>query len=156
MVTGMNLIPECGYLLTDKYPNKITNSKIQIPNKTQLEEKIKIYDLEERTALFAERVRDIVLKLPGNVANIEYRPQLLRAGNSPGSNYIEANENLGEKDFKMKIKICRKESKEAAYWLRLIITDDSVEMEEERRVIRQEAIELKLIFTAILKKRAGN
>ena len=121
-----------------------------------MEEKIKIYDLEERTALFAERVRDFVLKLPRNVANNEYSPPLIRAGSSPGSNYIEANENLGEKDFKMKIKICRKESKEAAYWLRLIVTNGSVEMEEERKVIRQEAIELKLIFTAILKKREGN
>ena len=121
-----------------------------------MEEKIKIYDLEERTALFAERVRDFVLKLPRNVANNEYSSQVIKAGCSPGSNYIEANENLGEKDFKMKIKICRKESKEAPYWLRLIITDGSVEMEEERKGIRQEAIELKLIFTAILKKREGN
>jgi four helix bundle protein len=120
-----------------------------------LEEKIKIYDLEERTALFAEKVRDFVLKLPRNLANNEYGPQLIRSGSSPGANYIEANENLGEKDFKMKIKICRKESKEAAYWLRLIITNGSVEMEEERRSLRQEAIELKLIFTAILKKRDG-
>ena len=56
----------------------------------------------------------------------------------------------------MKIKICRKESKETAYWLRLIITNGSVEMEEERRAFRQEAIELKLIFAAILKKRDGS
>ena len=121
-----------------------------------MEEKIKIYDLEERTALFAERVLDFVLKLPKNVANNEYGRQLIRAGCSAGANYIEANENLGEKDFKMKIKICRKESKETAYWLRLIITNGSIETEEERRALRQEAIELKLIFTAILKKREGS
>ncbi len=53
----------------------------------------------------------------------------------------------------MKIKICRREAKEAAYWLRLIITDGSEEMENERKALRQEAIELKLIFTAILKNR---
>lgn len=120
-----------------------------------MEEKIKIYDLEERTALFAERIRDFVLRLPKNVANNQYGPQLIKAGSSPGANYIEANENLGDKDFKMKIKICRKEAKEAAYWLRLIITDNSAEMEQERQTLRQEAIELKLIFTAILKKREG-
>jgi len=55
----------------------------------------------------------------------------------------------------MKIKICRKESKEAAYWLRLVITNGSMEMEDERKALRQEAIELKLIFTAILKNRGG-
>ncbi len=121
-----------------------------------MEEKNKIYDLEERTALFAERIRDFSLKLPKNPANNVYASQLIRASSSPGANYIEANENLGEKDFKMKIKICRKEAKESAYWLRLIITDKSAEMEEERKYLRQEAIELKLIFNAILKKLSEN
>ena len=113
----------------------------------------KKYDLEERTAAFAERVRDFCLKLPKNVANNEYGPQLIRAGSSPGSNYIEANESLGDKDFKMKIRICRKESKESAYWLRLALTDGSEEIEKERAALRQEAREFLLIFTAILKKR---
>jgi hypothetical protein len=43
-----------------------------------LENQNKIYDLEERTALFAEGVRDFCLKLPKNGANIEYIPQLIR------------------------------------------------------------------------------
>jgi len=64
----------------------------------------KKYDLEERTALFAERIRDFSLKLQKNMANAEYIPQLIRAGSSPGANYIEANESIGDKDFKMKIK----------------------------------------------------
>ena len=113
----------------------------------------KIYDLEERTALFAERVRNFCLKLPKNPANAEYIPQLIRAGSSPGANYIEANESIGDKDFKMKIKTCRRESKESSYWLRLIITDGSIEQENERTYLRQEAKEFILIFTAILKKR---
>lgn len=86
----------------------------------------KKYDLEERTALFAERVRDFCLKLPRSI---------------------------GDKDFKMKIKTCRRESKESSYWLRLVITDGSKEMEDERNYLRQEAKEFILIFTAILKKR---
>jgi four helix bundle protein len=113
----------------------------------------KKYDLEERTALFAERVRNFCLKLSKNIANAEYVPQLLRAGSSPGANYIEANESIGDKDFKMKIKTCRRESKESAYWLRLVVTDGSKEMEDERNYLRQEAKEFVLIFTAILKKR---
>lgn len=113
----------------------------------------KKYDLEERTALFAERVIDFCLKLPKNIANIEYIPQLLRAGSSPGANYIEANESIGDKDFKMKIRTCGRESKESSYWLRLVITDGSKEMEDERNYLRQEAKEFILIFTAILKKR---
>lgn len=119
-----------------------------------MENASKKYDLEERTALFAERVRDFCLKLPKNTANQEYVPQLIRAGSSPGANYIEANENLGDKDFLMKIKTCRRESKEAKYWLRLIVTDKSSEMENERAVLMQEAKEFVLIFTAILKNRS--
>ena len=86
----------------------------------------------------------------------EFRiPQLIRAGSSPGANYIEGNETIGDKDFKMKIKTCRRESKESRYWLRLVITDGSKESEEERAYLRQEAKELLLIFNAILKKREG-
>jgi four helix bundle protein len=119
-----------------------------------VENQNKKYDLEERTALFAERVRDFCLKLPKNVANNEYAVQLIRSGSSPGANYIEANESIGDKDFSMKIKTCRRESKESAYWLRLVITDKE-EMGNERAALRQEAKELVLIFTAILKNRGG-
>ena len=132
---------------------QITRSKNQIKQTFKLENQDKVYDLEERTALFAERVRDFCLKLPKNAANAVYIPQLLRAGSSPGANYIEANESIGDKDFKMKIKTCRRESKESGYWLRLIITDGSQEQENERVYLRQEAKEFVLIFNAILKKR---
>jgi four helix bundle protein len=101
-------------------------------------------------------VRDFCLKLPKNPANNEYIPQLIRSGSSPGANYIEANETIGDKDFKMKIKTCRREAKESAYWLRLVITDGSKEAEDERSYLRQEAKEFVLIFTAILKKRGDS
>ena len=68
----------------------------------------KIYDLEERTAKYAERVRDFCLKLPRSTINNEYVKQLIRASSSPGANYIEANECIGDKDFIMKIKTCRR------------------------------------------------
>ena len=118
-----------------------------------METQAKIYDLEERTALFAERIRDFCLKLPKNVANAEYVRQLIRAGSSPGANYIEANESIGDKDLKMKIKTCRRESKESSYWLRLVITDGFGDQENERKYLQQESKEFILIFTAILRKR---
>lgn len=85
----------------------------------------KPYDLEERTAIYAMRIRDLCLKLPRNVVNSEYMPQLLRSGSSPGANYIEAKECIGDKDFNMKIKTCKRETKESSCWLRLVITDGS-------------------------------
>jgi four helix bundle protein len=114
----------------------------------------KIYDLEERTAKFARRVRDFCLRLLKNSINLEYISQLITSSSSPGANYIEANENLGEKDFGMRMKICRKESKESAYWLRLVIIGDSNELEMERNELRQEAIELVRIFSTILINRS--
>lgn len=120
-----------------------------------MENSPKKYDLEERTAVYAERIRDFALKLPKNEANKEYIPQLIRSGSSPGANYIEANETLGDKDFKMKIKTCRREAKESGYWLRMVITDGTTEANNERAALRQEAKELVLIFTAILRKRGG-
>ena len=119
-----------------------------------MEEGKKKYDLEERTARFAERVRDFCVTLPKNVSNTAFIPQLLRAGSSPGANYIEANESIGDKDFSMKIKTCRRESKEAAYWLRMIITNGNPATEEERSLLRKEAMEFVYIFTSILKKRS--
>ena len=117
-----------------------------------MEKEPKVFDLEERTALFAKRIRDFCLKLPKNAANFEFIPQLLRSGSSPGANYIEANESIGVKDFKMKIKTCRRESKETAYWLGLVIIDESSQQEKERIYLQNEAKELKLIFNAILMK----
>ena len=136
--------------------SKIENAHSSTDRPNEKAEKTNRYDLEERTALFAVRVRDFCLALPRNSTNVEYIPQLIRAGSSPGANYIEANETIGDKDFGMKIKTCRRESKESGYWLRLAITDGSKESEEERARLRQEAKELVLIFTAILKNREAN
>ena len=116
-------------------------------------EQKKKYDLGERTSIFAERVRNCCLRLPKNAANSEYIPQLIRAGSSPGANYIEANETIGDKDFIMKMKTCRRESKESGYWLRLTITNESSEMEEERQWLRNEAQELLLIFSSIVRNK---
>jgi four helix bundle protein len=116
----------------------------------------KRYDLEERTYLFAKRVRAFVKKLPRTVCNIEDVRQLVRASGSVGANYIEANEALGKKDFRMHIRISRKESKESRYWLRLVDTHDEPALNAERDALIQEATELMRIFGSILQKSEGN
>jgi four helix bundle protein len=65
---------------------------------------------------------------------------------------IEANESLGTKDFKMRAKISRKESKESVYWLRLLFTGEQPNLDAERNRLVVEANELKLIFNAIVRK----
>ena len=108
------------------------------------------YDLEERTARFAERCREYVKKLPKTIPNIEYGKQLIRASGSQASNYIEANESLSKKDFKMRVKICRKETKESRLWLRL--SEPQSENQEEKEELITEATELMKIFGSILEK----
>ncbi len=120
----------------------------QIPiNKTAV-----IYDLEERTFQFAKNVAFYIKKLPKIISNLEHGKQVIRSSGSVGSNYIEANEALGKKDFAMRIRISRKEAKESAFWLRLIIEINSEEYQEEGKKLLQEATELKKIFSSILEK----
>jgi four helix bundle protein len=92
-----------------------------------------------------------VRRLPRTVCNIEDVKQLARSSNSVGSNYIEANEALSKKDFRLRIKICRKESKESSYHLRLLDTRGDQGLDEERESLVQEGYELVKIFNAILK-----
>jgi len=112
----------------------------------------KQYDLEERTLRFAERCRQFVKRLSKTIGNIEDGKQLIRASESVGGNYIEANEALGKRDFVMHIKICRKEAKESAYWLKLTDTDNNAKLEQEKRDLIRESTELMSIFGSILRK----
>ena len=112
----------------------------------------KYYDLEDRTLEFSRKVRALVKKLPKTIANIEDGKQLVKASGSVGANYIEANESISKKDFRMRIKICRKEAKESRYWLRLVDTANDKDPERDRNALVEEARELMNIFGAILQK----
>jgi len=116
------------------------------------EENSKRYDLEERTEKFARRCRELIRVLPRTLTNHEDARQLARASGSIAANYIEANESLSKKDFRMRIKISRKESKESRLFLRLLYTDESPKQTEERASLVQEATELMNILGAILRK----
>ena len=114
--------------------------------------KTSTYDLEERTFQFAKAVRIFVKTLPKTSSNLEDGKQLIKSSGSVGANYIEANESLSKKDFLMRIKISRKESKESAYWLRLIHETNGLKNADDAINLIQEAVELKKIFSAILHK----
>ncbi len=115
-------------------------------------QKRKTFDLEDRTFEFAESVRALIKELPKTMANLEDGKQLIRSSGSVGANYIEANEALSKKDFLMRIKICRKESKESRYWLRLIEIDNSHDLDSRKQQLITEASELMNIFGSILVK----
>ena len=97
-----------------------------------------VYDLEERTFLFAKDIRLWIKTLPKTLANLEDANQLVRPSGSVGANYIESNESLSKKDFLMRIKISRKEAKESHYWLRLIYDSNNYKDDSEVRRLIQE------------------
>ena len=118
-------------------------AKIKIPN-----------DMTWKTGHFSllRMLRFMSRQLPRNISNLEYIEQVIGSSGSVGSNYIEANESLSKKDFIVRIKICRKEAKESAYWLRLIIETNDEKYKHEGRKLLDEALELKKIFSSILLK----
>jgi four helix bundle protein len=109
----------------------------------------KKYDLEERTAVFGERIIDFAKSLPDDVINRELIRQLVKAGTSVGANYCEADGAESKKDFRHKIAICKKESKESRHWLRMIARANP-DRRDDCRVLWSEAQELTLIFSSIL------
>lgn len=106
------------------------------------------YDLEERTAVFGEKIIQLCKNnSKSDVAKI-INIQLVRSGTSIGANYCEANGASSKKDFKNKIFICKKEAKETKYWLRML-AKASEEIKSDCRELWQEAHELTLIFSTI-------
>ncbi|MBB5033460.1 four helix bundle protein [Prosthecobacter vanneervenii] len=111
----------------------------------------KNFDLEERTAMFGERVIDFAKAVPRNEVTKPLISQIVRSGTSVGANYGEADDAISNKDFRNKIATCKKESRETKHWCRMIVRAEP-EMREAAKPIWQEAKELHLIFSAILRK----
>jgi len=111
------------------------------------------FDLEDRTVVFSENIILLCKKIPKHDLIQPILIQLIRSATSIGANYNEANGASSKKDFANKIFICKKESKETQYWLRLLaksINDEKII--SEIRILWQESLELGKIFSAIAVK----
>lgn len=113
------------------------------------------YDLENRTFIFARDVRAFLRTIPRDVINFEDIKQLTRSSGSVGANYLEANEGLSTKDFYYRLKICKKEAKESAYWLSLLFLNNDQVLDNERNLLIREANEFVRIFSSIVSRHAG-
>jgi four helix bundle protein len=111
-------------------------------------------ELEDRFQNFAKGVRDFCRKLKWDVINIEYIRQLVRARASVAANYIEASDDLGKADERMKIKISRREAKESVFFLGLVLIYENETLERERQELVQEGIQIRKILSSILNKLA--
>jgi four helix bundle protein len=109
-------------------------------------------DLVGQTYRFAQDVRRFVNVLPRVLSNYEDARQLVRASGSVAANYLEAQEALSRKEFFYRIKICRKEVREAGLWLGLVQLGDDRAADALRVQIISEVEELRKIFSTIVRR----
>ncbi|MEK7508846.1 MAG: four helix bundle protein [Patescibacteria group bacterium] len=129
------------------------SNQVQNPNSPAGEAGVKKpYDLEERTAVFGEEMIKFLRTLPESNICRPLINQAVRSGTSVGANYMEADGAESKKDFRHKIGICKKEAKETMHWLRMLAVVNP-DKKEQCRKLWQEAHELTLIFSSILKKK---
>jgi four helix bundle protein len=74
------------------------------------------YDLEDRTAKFSEVIIRLCLNLTETNITKPLISQLVRTPTSIGANYGEADDSKSPKDFKHKIGIAKKETRESIHF----------------------------------------
>jgi four helix bundle protein len=116
-----------------------------------MENKLRKFDLEERTTEFAKRTIRLCKDLPRNPINDRLTGQCVGSAGSAGANYREANDALGKKDFLHRMRISRKEAKETLHWFDCI-EEANPEYKDKMQDLKQECMEMKNILSAIIKK----
>ena len=114
------------------------------------------FDLEERTAQFGERLIRLLRLMPEDLVSTVLIQQATRSGTSIGANYCEANDSGSKKEFRHRISLCKRESRETKHWLRMLAAafDSRPDLKDEIRGLWREAKELNLIFGKIYRKGA--
>lgn len=112
---------------------------------------LKKFDLIERTSKFGEDVIKFCKLIPRGPLTDPLINQLVKCGTSTGANYCEADDAESKLDFKHKIGICKKESRESSYFIRMVSVAVP-DLHDRSLPLLQESKELNLIFNAIYKK----
>jgi four helix bundle protein len=108
------------------------------------------FDLEERTARFGESVVRFARLLPNTAVSDPLIRQVVRSATSIGANYCEADDAGSRKEFRYRISLCKRESRETKQWLRMIAAASPDSLTETRK-LWTEAKELHLIFASIFR-----
>jgi four helix bundle protein len=109
------------------------------------------YNLEQRTIDFSKSIFRFLKTIKVTIYNRNIIDQLLRSSTSIGANYREANDALGKKDFLQRLRIARKEAKETAYWLEILV---ETEPDQKTNIVQLlgEVVQLKKILSTIITK----
>lgn len=114
-------------------------------------EKPKKYDLEERTGRFGEEIIKFCQNIQKNEITKPLINQLIKCSTSVGANFCEADDAESKADFKHKIGICKKESRESKHFLKMFMVA-TPEKQKTLEGLLNEARELNLIFNSIYNK----
>ncbi len=112
------------------------------------------YDITDRAAAFGDRVIKLSFSMPNNAAGWEIGKQVVRAAMSIGANVEEAQGAESKADFLHKMRIARKECREANYFLTRIVNADLITRERLEGLI-DEADQLVRILTTIILNTVG-
>jgi four helix bundle protein len=110
----------------------------------------RVYDLARRTSAFGAAIVRLARRVKPSAVTRPVISQVVRAGTSVGANYCEAEDAVSRKDFRHKIGLCRKESKETMYWLHMLACADE-RVKEDARMLWKEARQLNLIFAQVFR-----
>jgi four helix bundle protein len=113
----------------------------------------KPYDLRDRLFEYACVIVQVAQELhkKGDVAR-SLADQILRAGNSAGANYEEADDGSSPADTRAKRRLTLRELKEALFRLRVLKATGYLSSEHDPVI--QETVELKLIVATLVNKTA--
>jgi four helix bundle protein len=106
--------------------------------------------LHEHSLRFALAVREFGKVLPMTVSNVEDLKQLIRASGAIGERYIVAHTAATKHDYLQGLRACGAEAHNTWYWLQLVDTQGSGELEAQRERLKRAAQELMSIFQRML------
>lgn len=132
-------------------PMETSKIKNQKSDKTQSPKFQTYFDLEERLAVFGEKVIVLCKSLPKDAITKPLVNQIVRSATSIGANYLEASNASSKKDFRNKLFIAKKEAQETKHWLRMLKAS-CPERVNELRELWQENHEICLILQSIANK----
>src|SRR3954463_1315717 len=112
----------------------MTNDQIPTTNQDNALPFQRAFNLAERTAVFGEKTIRFCRSIRRDAVVMPLVRQLVRSATSIGANYVEADEAGSKKEFAYRISVCRRESRETQYWLRMIVAAKP-ELKEQARTL---------------------
>ena len=108
-------------------------------------------DLRDRTFQLGRRVAKLFVALPRNRLAQIYGEQLVRAANSVGANYREAQRGRSSAEYRSKLGDCLREADESLHWIECLEADDIFPV-SRLADLKSEADQLVAIFVSLLRK----